>query len=166
MLELLGTWTGLRSGFMGTSRGPTRLRAKCCTQVRATPKYQYRLGDAGRRTWGYRCMKSWVWPSNVHLQLRKQTAPGAASKQHGQQVKEGDSPSLLHPHETPPGLLHPPVRSSVQERHWPVRVCPEMAHKIGQRDGMPHLWGKTETGGVETALGRSYCSLSVLKEGL
>lgn len=38
------------------------------------PKYQYRLGDAGRRTWGYRWVKNYALPSNVLSQLRNLTA--------------------------------------------------------------------------------------------
>ena len=39
--------------------------------------------------------------------------------------------------ETSPGVLHPDVESSVQERHGPVGACPEEGHKNDPRDGKP-----------------------------
>lgn len=156
---------------MGTSQGPTRPSAKCCTWVRATPNI-YTGWEMQGGLGGYRWVKNYVWPSNVHSQLKKLTASWAAPKQRGQQVKEGDSPSLLHTHEILSGILNPALGSSVQERHGSFRVCPETAHKIGQRDGTALLWGKAETNGVvvqpgeEKAMGRSNDSLLVLKEGL
>ena len=37
--------------------------------------------------------------------------------------------------ETSPGVLHPDVESSVQERHGPVGANPEGGHKNDPRDG-------------------------------
>jgi len=60
-------------------------------------------------------------------------------KNHGQQVKGGDSAPQLHSGESPPGVLCPAVESSAQERHGPVVVGPEEGHKNDQRDGTPLL---------------------------
>ena len=56
-------------------------------------------------------------------------------KQHGQQVKGSDSAPLRCSRETPPGALHPALRSSVQERHGPVGAGPEEGHENDQRAG-------------------------------
>jgi len=58
-------------------------------------------------------------------------------KQHGQRVKGGVSAPLLHSGETPPGVLHPALESSAQERHGPVGVGPEEATKMIR--GLEHL---------------------------
>ena len=72
-------------------------------------------------------------------QSRKSIAYWAASNLLGQQA-EGDDPAhLLCTGETSPGVLHPDVESSLQERCGPVRVCPEKGHKNDSRDGTPHL---------------------------
>jgi len=66
-----------------------------------------------------------------------QPYPGLHHKQCGQQVEGGDSAPLLHSDESPPGVLHPALEPSAQERHRPVGVGPEEGHKNGQRDGAP-----------------------------
>lgn len=47
---------------------------------------------------------------------------------------QGDSP-LLCSSETQCGLLHPPLDSSVKEKHGPPRAHSEESHKNDQRDG-------------------------------
>ncbi|PKU44426.1 rna-directed dna polymerase from mobile element jockey- hypothetical protein [Limosa lapponica baueri] len=46
---------------------------------------------------------------------------------------------LLCSGETPPGVLHPALNSSEQERHGPVRVGLEEGHKNDQTYGTPLL---------------------------
>ena len=72
--------------------------------------------------------------------LESQPYPGLHQKQFGQQGEGGDPAPLLCAGEAPPGVLHPDVESTVQERHRPVGVCPEEGHKIIQ--GMEHLFYK------------------------
>ena len=59
------------------------------------------------------------------------------SQKCGQQIKGGDSAPLIHSGEIPPGVLHPPLESSAQERHGPVGAGPEEATKMIR--GMEHL---------------------------
>ena len=70
-------------------------------------------------------------------QPRNQPYPGLHPKKHGQQV-EGVYPApLLCAGETSPGILHPDVESSVQERCGPLGTRPEENPKNNQRDGKP-----------------------------
>jgi len=55
--------------------------------------------------------------------------PELHQKQRGQQVEGGDSATLLHSDETPPGVLHPALEPSAQERHGPVGPGLERGHK-------------------------------------
>ena len=68
----------------------------------------------------------------------RQSYPGLHKKKHGQQVK-GCVSSLLCPCETSPVVLHPGLRSAVQERYGPLRVGPAEGHENGQRAGTPLL---------------------------
>jgi len=69
--------------------------------------------------------------------LESQLYLGMHQKKHGQQV-EGDDPApLLCSGDASPGVLHPDVESSVQERHRPVGARPEEDNKMNRR--MEHL---------------------------
>jgi len=86
---------------------------------------------------------------------------------HGQQVEGGDLAPLLCTDETSPGVLHPDVESSVQERHGPVGVHPEESHKNDLRDRTPLLGGQVERAGAvqpgeEKALGRLFIILRII----
>jgi len=100
-----------------------------------------------------------------------QPYPWLHQKQHGQQVKGGDSAPLLCSSETPPGVLCPALEPSAQERHGPVGADLEEGHKNDQRDGTALLKGKAERVGAvqcgeEKAPGRPYNNLPVPQGGL
>jgi len=59
-----------------------------------------------------------------------QLYPGLQQEKCSQQVEGGDSAFLLCSGETPPGVLHPALEPSAQERHRPVGARPEKATKM------------------------------------
>ena len=97
-----------------------------------------------------------------------QSNPGLHAKKCGQQVEGGDSPPLLHFHETPPGILHLVLGSPVQDL-GPAKTGPKEGHEIiielkhlsyGDRLKQLRLFR------LEKAPERPYCSLSILEAGL
>lgn len=84
-------------------------------------------------------------------------------------VREVILASLLCTGETSPGVLHPDVETSVQERHGAAAVCPEQGHENGPRDRTPPWEGRLGAGAVQPregkAAGRVERSLSTAKRG-
>ena len=85
--------------------------------------------------------------------------------------KHKDEAPLLCTGETPPGVLPPGAKFSLQERHGPVGVHSEEGHKDDPRDGTPSLREQTERAGAvqsgeEKALGSPDNNFSVSKGGL
>ena len=79
-----------------------------------------------------------------------------------------DPAPLLCAGEASPGVLHPDVKSSVQERHVSVGVHSEEGHKNDQTNGTSLLRGQAERAGAvqpreEKAPKRPYSSLSISK---
>ena len=62
-------------------------------------------------------------------------------------VEEGDLTPLLCTGESSPGVLHPDIKSSVQESHRPIGVHPEDGHKNDPRERTPLLQGQAESWG-------------------
>jgi len=59
-----------------------------------------------------------------------QLYPGLHPQQGGQQVKGGDSAPLFRSGVTPPGVLHPPLEPSSQDRHGSVGAGSEEATEM------------------------------------
>ena len=77
-----------------------------------------------------------------------------------------DPSNLVCTGETSPGVLHPNVEPSVQERCGPVKVCPEKSHKSDPRDGIPSYKDKLrelKLFSLEKAPGRPKSGLPVCK---
>lgn len=87
----------------------TRPSKTSCTSVRAIPSTNMGWADngwrlaLGRSLW----MEKSMWLYNGRLHSEKKTHPGLYQKKCEQQVKRGDSVSLLCTCETPPGILCP-----------------------------------------------------------
>ena len=104
------------------------------------PCYQYKLGDvriehrlAKKRHGGTNRWKARHEPAVCPYSPESQPYPQLHEKKPGQRVGGGD-PTLLHcAGETSPGVLHPDVEFSVEERHGPAGACPEENHKNDPR---------------------------------
>jgi len=99
-----------------------------------------------------------------------QLCPGLHKQKCGQQSEGGDPAPLFCTSEASPGVPHPDVESSTQERHRPVGACPQEG-KNDLRDGTPSLREQTERAGAvqsgeEKALGSPDNNFSVSKGGL
>ena len=66
----------------------------------------------------------------------------------GQQGEGGDPAPLLCTGEVSPGVLHPDVESSAQERHGSVGVCPNEGHRNDPREGTPLIRGQAGRAGA------------------
>ena len=125
------TWTSRRGGPMWTSWGSTRPSARSCTWVGAVLSINTDWGMKGlraalrRRTWGTDGRKAGHKSTMCACSLEGQSYSGLHPQQRGQQVKGGDSGTLLCSDETSPGVLHPALEPSAQE--GPVGAGPEEA---------------------------------------
>lgn len=118
-----GTWARPRVGMcvpevqQGQVQGPE--------QGSSNLQNEYRLWDKViesspvRRTCGDLWMKNWTWAGNVHLHLRKPTVSWMHQKKYGH-AGWGSWWSLPPSLCLVPGVLHPALESSVQERLSPV----------------------------------------------
>ena len=144
-------------------------KAKCkiLHMGQGNPKHKYRLSgdwiESSSEEKDAASPEAQHTPAVCSHSPESQLYPGLHQKKRGQQV--------LCSGKTSPGVLHPALEPSAQEWHGAVGVGPEEGHKNDWRAGAPLLWGKAEGVGVvqpgeEKALGRPYCSFSVVKGGL
>ena len=117
--------------------------------------YQYKLGDVQterslteKDPGGSGGWQAGHEPAMCPCSPESQSYPGLHQKKCGQWVKGGDPAPLLCTGEASPGLLHPDVESSVQERHRPVGACQEEGHKNDQRGVKPLLLGLSQRAGA------------------
>jgi len=120
-------------------------KAKCKVlhPGRDKPRYQYRLGHEGIESSPEE--KDLGVLVDEKLDMIWQCALAAQKASHilgcikSSLAKGGDSAPLLCSGETPPGVLHPALEPSAQQRHRPVGVGPQEGHKNDLRDGAPLL---------------------------
>jgi len=114
-----------------------KVKCKALHINQGNPKHKYRLG------------REWIKSSpeeqdlgvpvdgKLNMARHHALTAGLHQKQRGQQVEGGDSAPLLYSGETLPGVLHPALEPSAQERHGPAGVGPEEATKMVPKKVLP-----------------------------
>jgi len=111
----------------------------------SNPWHQYRLGDEWIESSPEENNLELLVDEKLDMSQQRALATQMANHILGCIKRNVDSRSrevilpLLHSGETPPGVLHPALEPSAQERHRPFGVGPEEGHKSDQRDGTPLL---------------------------
>ncbi|KAK4829739.1 hypothetical protein QYF61_006448 [Mycteria americana] len=120
-----------------------KVKCKVLHLGRCNPQYPYRLGDEG--TESSPVEKDLAVLVDDKLDMSRQCVlaaqkanciPGCIKRSVASRSREVILP--LSSGESPPGVLHPALESSLQERHQPVEAGPEEGHKDDQRD-TPHF---------------------------
>ncbi|RMC13351.1 hypothetical protein DUI87_10886 [Hirundo rustica rustica] len=136
MMPSRGTWTKLRSGLtLGTQQVQQQGAAPELGQSQTlSTDWEKSVREALWRIPECSCgQKAGYKPTVLTGSPEGQLYPGLHKKLTGQQAEGGDSASLLCPHETPAGVLHPTLMTSTQEGHGSVGVDPEEDDKDDQR---------------------------------
>ena len=129
-----GTWTSWRGGLVWTSWGSTRPSASPAP-VSGRPLVSIQAG--GWRDWEQPCRaglggtggwKAGHEPPRCAGSPEGQPYTGLHQKQRGQQVKGGDSASLLRSGETPSGVLHPALGVLQRLRQYPCWLLLQHLH--------------------------------------
>lgn len=93
------------------------------------------LREHFRKDLGYLCMKSWSWADQLSVWANSQKGGCVLGQERcGQQVQGPVYVPLLHFCENPPGVLHPALGPSAQERCGPIGAGPAEGHRNDQMD--------------------------------
>jgi len=79
--------------------------------------------------------------SHMNRKRKAQESVPSLVRNTGKLITTVDPAPLLCAGETSPGVLHPNVELSVQEKCGPVRACPEEGHQYAPRGGTSLLQG-------------------------
>ncbi|KAJ7408377.1 rna-directed dna polymerase from mobile element jockey-like [Pitangus sulphuratus] len=136
-MPVRGTWT---KPEMWAKKNPMTYKCKVLHLCQGNPRHEYRLGEEVMESNPEEKDFEFLVDMRQQCMLAAQKADNILDCiKRGHQVEGDNCSPLLCSLETPPGVPHPTVGSSVLKRLGPVGAGPEKGHKDDQGAGAPLL---------------------------